>query len=185
MKSFKEFAFELKADDEQGTFEGWASVYGNVDSHNDIVMPGAFDKSIRESGGRVVILANHDPAKSIGLASLHDTPHGLRVRARLELELQDARDAYARLKAGLVSGLSIGYATLRESFKGSLRQLHEIKLYEVSLVTFPANDEARVDGVKADDIAEFDTFRELKESLEAERLSDEINAIFRRARARI
>jgi HK97 family phage prohead protease len=147
----KDFGFEIKsADDLSGTLEGYASVYNVVDSYKDVVMPGAFDKTIAARGGKVVILANHEPASSIGLATLHDTSKGLRVRAKLLLALPEARDAYERVKAGLVTGLSIGYYTKRESFKGGVRQLHEVDLHEVSLVPFPACDPARIDAVKSD-----------------------------------
>src|SRR5688572_22625055 len=111
----KDFELEIKtADDVTGIVEGYASVYHVVDSYNDVVMPGAFDKTITARGGKVVCLAGHDPMKSIGLCTLIDGPKGLRIRAKLLLALPEARDAYTRAKAGLVTGLSIGYQTMRE-----------------------------------------------------------------------
>ena len=143
---------ECKAggDEAKGLFSGRASVYGNEDSYGDVVMPGAFKSSLKNSGGRVVVLNQHDSHDSIGLATLDDRDDGLHVtEGKLELELQSARDAYVRLKSGLITGISIGYETVKEKTVKNVRELHEIKLWEVSLVTFPANDKARVTGVKS------------------------------------
>jgi uncharacterized protein len=145
----KDFKFELKADGAEGVFSGKASVYGVVDSYNDVVMPGAFAKSLAESGNVVPVLNQHNTSDPIGLATLADSPDALLVQQGvLELGLQSARDAYLRAQKGLVTGISIGYDTIREEYKGSIRQLTEIKLWEVSLVTFPANAYARVTSVK-------------------------------------
>jgi uncharacterized protein len=144
----KDFKFELKAGDE-GKFSGKASVYGVVDFGGDVVMPGAFAKSLAANGGQVPVLNHHNTHDPIGLAQLSDSAEALMVdEGSLLLDVQSGREAYSRLKAGVVSGISIGYMTKRESFQGSVRQLHEIDLFEVSLVTFPMNPLARVDAVK-------------------------------------
>jgi HK97 family phage prohead protease len=154
MRQHKTFEFELKkADAESGEFSGLASTYGNVDAHGDVVMPGAFTKTIQENAGRVVLLANHEPSMSIGIASIFDSPKGLRVEGRLLLELPSAMDMYVRMKHGLVSSMSIGYETRGEKFVNGVRQLTELKLWEISLVTFPANAQAVVESVKDGDVA--------------------------------
>jgi HK97 family phage prohead protease len=163
---FRDLKFEVKADrGKPGTFEGRASVYGNVDSYGDVVMPGAFSKTLQEHGNRIVILSQHDPAQSIGIAELRDESDGLHVRGQLALEVSKAAEEYARLKAGLISGISIGYETIRESFKGAVRELREIRLWEVSLVTFPANSAARVTAVKDNTDADVRRLHALIESM--------------------
>lgn len=140
---------DLKAKDDTGTFSGRASVYGVVDSYGDVVMPGAFTETLTELGNKCVVLNQHSPYDSIGMALLEDAADGLHVKEGvLELELQSAREAYTRVKKGLVTGISIGYETKEETFERGIRQLRKIKLWEVSLVTFPANTHARVTGVK-------------------------------------
>jgi HK97 family phage prohead protease len=135
--------------DEAGKFTGKASVYGVVDSYGDVVMPGAFTKTLAENGGRIKVLSQHNANDVIGLATLADSPDALLVtEGALELELQSARDAYVRLKGGLIDGISIGYVTRDAEWKGGNRLLTDIELWEVSLVTFPANPYALVSGVK-------------------------------------
>jgi hypothetical protein len=148
--SYKNLALtEVKAG-ANGEFMGKASVYGVVDSYGDIVMPGAFTKSIQKKGNRIKVLAQHDAADVIGMATLSDSPDSLLASGKLVLELQSAKDMYTRLQNDLIDGISIGYVTDKASYdKNGLRQIEEIDLWEISLVTFPANDYARVTDVKA------------------------------------
>lgn len=151
---YKVFPFEPTLVDvggDPGHFSGKASVYGVVDRGNDKVMPGAFTKSLAESGFVVPVLNAHDPKDSIGLATLEDSDTALLVKdAKLELELQSARDTHIRLKSGIVKGLSIGYQTQKARQNKGVRELHEVKLWEVSVVTFPMLTLANVTGVKSD-----------------------------------
>jgi uncharacterized protein len=146
----KAFKFDVKAaaDAAAGQFAGRASVYGVTDSYGDVVMPGAFTRSLEELGGKIVVLNQHSPSDPIGTAELSDSEMSLNANGQLVLELQSAKDAYTRLQNGLVTGISIGYEVLKEAYAGNVRQLQEIKLWEISLVTFPANDFARVTDVK-------------------------------------
>ena len=123
---------DLKADDSRpGLVSGRASVYHVVDSYNDLVMPGAFTKTLQEKGGRIVVLSQHDPSQSIGLATLVDKADGLHCQIQLELEISQARDDYARVKAGLVTGISIGYECLRDEIRrDGVRLLRECSLGE-------------------------------------------------------
>jgi hypothetical protein len=73
---------------------------------------------------------------------------GLRVEGQLAMDVQRARELHALMKIGAIKGLSIGYRTVQRSFKGAVRHLQELKLGEFSLVTFPMNTLAGVDGVK-------------------------------------
>jgi HK97 family phage prohead protease len=142
--------FKLKSLTKSGQFTGRASVYGNTDSYGDVVMPGAFTQSLKDLGGEIVVLNQHNPSDPIGKAELIDTPTSLNAVGQLVLDLASAKEAYVRLQNGLIDGISIGYEVLKEVYVGNVRQLQEIKLWEISLVTFPANQFARVTDVKGD-----------------------------------
>lgn len=145
----------IKSLAEDGTFYGYASVFGALDSQNEIVEVGAFKRSLAESATRGVapaMLWMHDPTIPIGLwVSLSEDKNGLRVEGRLALGTQKGREAYELLKMGALTGLSIGYRVLRSRLdaKRKVRILTDVELFEISLVTFPANDAARVSAVKS------------------------------------
>lgn len=149
-------AFELKqpAVTAEGRFTGRASVYFDdagrpfEDSDHDVIVPGAFTNTIKASKGLTKILVQHEAEKVVGTGLLRDTPTALMIDGALELELSDARDAYVRLRAGLVDGLSIGFNSVKEQYTGGVRMLKEIDLFEVSLVTWGANALARIESVK-------------------------------------
>jgi HK97 family phage prohead protease len=146
----KSLKLELKQAQGEGVISARASVYGVVDSYGDVVVNGAFSRTLRENGADIVVLYQHDPSNPIGRARLTDKADGLHAEIRLELELQSARDAYTRVKGGLVDGVSIGFECVRESFKSGNRLIEDVNLWEISLVTFPACAPARVTGVKND-----------------------------------
>lgn len=150
--------FDMKAigDGETRTFEGYGSVFGVLDSYADIVAPGAFKRSLKEakSAGRMpALLWQHDPSSPIGVyESMGEDATGLYVKGRLS-DTQLGREAYTLLKDGALSGLSIGFTTRKSKVdnESGVRTLTDVQLWETSLVTFPANDAARVTGVKAAD----------------------------------
>jgi uncharacterized protein len=156
--------FEIKGLSDAGTFEGWASIYGNVDEGGEIVLPGAFTKSLSERR-EVPILYQHNQKQPIGLGKLEDTPAGLKMYGELVLEVPEAKSAYALMKKGVLKGLSIGYRTVRESFDSMRKanRLEEIDLHEVSVVTFPMNTLAQVTAVKA--ASEIKSIRDFEEFL--------------------
>ena len=145
---------EIKAVNEDGLFSGYASVFEEIDSYRDIVKRGAFEKTLAESeakGRAVPILWQHDAAKPIGVyTELKEDEHGLYVEGQLNMDVQQAREALSLLRQKALSGISIGYNSVRydTDVKSGVRRLYELKLYEVSLVTFPACDGARVTDVK-------------------------------------
>lgn len=150
----KNFAFKADVDD-NGTFAGYGSVFGNVDSYDEIVAPGAFAKSlqaIKDSGDPLPVLWQHNPDEPIGgYSELSEDERGLKVSGfLLKDEVAKAAEAYALMKARVVKGLSIGYYVRDDSFdqKTGIRTLKELDLREISVVTFPANEEAQVDNVK-------------------------------------
>lgn len=151
------------------SLEGYASVFGLRDQGGDVVLPGAYAASLARmarEGRRVKMLWQHDPGRPIGLwDEVREDAVGLRVKGRLLTDLAQGREAAALLAAGAIDGLSIGYRTVRaeRDAKGQ-RMLAELDLWEVSLVTFPMQVEARV-------------------SAKAQGGFDEMAAAFRRAQA--
>ena len=143
------FSFEVKQLTEKGKFSGLASTYGNVDLAGDVVMPGAFTRTLSDAGKSRPLLWQHRTGDPVGLVQLTDSLAGLVAEGQLSLGIQQGRDAYQLLKDSVIRGLSIGFLTIKEQFVGDVRQLLELKLYEVSLVTFPANEQATIAGVKA------------------------------------
>ncbi len=177
----------------EGTFTGLASVYGNKDLGGDVVMPGAFAKTLNDKNGEVPILWQHDTSEPIGLGKLSDSSDGLQIKGELVLESSVAQKAYALMRRGVLKGLSIGYDTIKEDIKDSTRFLKELKLWEVSLVTFPMNQAAGVQSVKRveeefrADLVEFITaekaqFKALNQAL-AEQSAAEVQALIDRLAA--
>jgi HK97 family phage prohead protease len=134
--------------DDEGRFAGYASVFDRLDESGDIVLPGAFRKSLRKRGrGRVRMLFQHDPKEPVGVwETIAEDGFGLWVEGRLTPGVPRA-DALRRLiERRAVDGLSIGFRTVkavREAGTGH-RKLSEIDLWEISIVTFPMMDAARI-----------------------------------------
>ncbi len=135
-----------------GTFTGYASLFGRADLGRDMVMPGAFRASLAKRGaGGVKMLFQHDPNAPIGVwLDIREDGEGLLVKGRLTTDVARAREVLALMRAGALDGLSIGYRTVRgrTDAKTGVRHLHEVDLWEISVVTFPMLPEARVTGVK-------------------------------------
>jgi HK97 family phage prohead protease len=141
--------FELKESAEQkGIFTGYASVFNNIDSDNDVIVKGAFTNSLAKR--KIKLLWQHKTDEPIGLileANEDDT--GLYVKCQINLETEKGAETYSNLKMGILDKMSIGFKTLDyEMDKKGVRILKELDLYEISIVTFPANDMAEVDSVK-------------------------------------
>ena len=153
--------FEIKELSDSGSFEGIASTYGNVDLGGDIVEPGAFKEMVLTKDGKIRVLAGHDTRAPIGKGIVTDTHVGLAIKGQINLAISRARDTYEMMKDGVIDGLSIGFdirpggAQIRED---GVRLLKDLKLWEVSLVTFPMNPSAQVSAVKS--IPQFTTIRE-------------------------
>jgi len=145
-------ALEIKAAKENGQFEGYASVFGNVDLVGDIVAPGAFTKSLsdhQKAGSTPAMLFSHQQDKPLGKwESLVTDSHGLFVRGRLTLGVKQAQEAHALMLDDAL-GLSIGFVTLRQEDAGGVNLLQEVDLREVSLVGLPANPAAQITAVKS------------------------------------
>lgn len=151
----RDFDLSVKAVSDDGLFSGYGSVFGVVDSYKEVVAPGAFAESLAEikaKGRPVPVLWQHRSDQPIGIYSaLVEDDHGLKVDGQLILDVARAKESHALMKAGAVSGLSIGYYVRESSYdeKTGIRTLSRLDLVEISLVTFPANDDARVDTIKS------------------------------------
>ncbi len=145
-------AFDTKAVTEQGEFEGYASTFGNEDHGGDIVVKGAFAKSIARGVGKVKMFRDHDRTKIIGVwDELIENEKGLKGRGHLILDTQLGKETHSLLKAGAVDGLSIGFRTIKHRFdqaKPMIRYLEEVDLKEISIVPFGMNERATITGVK-------------------------------------
>jgi len=151
-KDLLEFKFSLVDDDaERGVFKGLASVFGVVDSYGDIVVPGAFRKTLKDTNP-VPMLWNHSVDQPIGVVHLVESEKGLEAVGHLNMDVAKAQETRSLMKQGAVKGLSIGYQTVREARDKDLnaRLLKEIKLWEVSPVVFQACPGAEVASVKSD-----------------------------------
>ena len=95
------------------------------------------------------MLWQHDASSPIGHCKITDTPQGLQVTGTLMLSDPTAQKAHTFMKAGVVKGLSIGYDTIQSTYDGDIRHLTELRLWEISCVTFPMNQSAQVSAVKA------------------------------------
>lgn len=149
------FDLSIKAIGEAGTFSGYGSVWNVVDSYRERVAPNAFADSLAElaaKGRRLPILWQHRTGEPIGVWDvLREDEYGLWGEGSLWLDdAPYARIAHRGMKAGAITGLSIGYWVRDDSFDETtrIRTLKALDLREVSIVTDPANDEARVDVVK-------------------------------------
>lgn len=148
--------FELKSVDDDGVFTGYGSVFHVQDSYREIVAPGAFAASLAGWQARKNLppcLWQHNAAQPVGpYLEMREDEYGLFVKGQLlKDDVALAREAYALMKAKVVTGLSIGYRVVVEEHNSDSRitTLKEIDLWEVSIVTFPANDAARVEDVKS------------------------------------
>jgi len=149
----------IKADDDinGGVIEGHASVFGNVDLGNDVVIKGAFKKTIRDrvKSGMVKFLAGHDmfnPQSLLGtVISAKEDDSGLFFKAVLS-KAPSVQDIKTKMEEGHLQSLSFGFDVIKHSFekiKGqTIRKLEELKLWEISVVGFPMNERAMIDSVK-------------------------------------
>ncbi|MCB1522114.1 MAG: HK97 family phage prohead protease [Hyphomicrobiaceae bacterium] len=146
-------ALDLKRVADDGTFEGYASVFGREDLGRDVVLRGAFAETIATRGARGIrMLFQHDPAQPIGVwDAIEEDAKGLFVRGRLTPDVARAREVLALMRAGAIDGLSIGFRALkaRRDAKSGIRRIEKVDLWEISVVTFPMLPDARIASVKA------------------------------------
>lgn len=188
----KVLELEVKSLSDQGVFEGYGSVFGNVDSYGDVVETGAFKNFLdKNKSNAVKMLWQHNTNEPIGVYEhIAENDKGLYVKGRLLIDdIAKAKEAYALLKAGAINGLSIGFTVDNGGYeisKNGTRHLKSLSLWEVSLVTFPANQRAKVANVKAQDTSNKPTIRDFENYLresgkfsksEAVRIASNVDAI--------
>lgn len=136
----------------EGAFEGYASLFGEVDSAKDIVAAGAFSKSLKGRGpAQIKMLFQHDPKEIVGVwDEIFEDQKGLKVKGRLLTNLQRGAELFSLMQAGALDGLSIGFraAASRTDPKTGIRHIARIDLFEISLVTFPMLSSARIGSLK-------------------------------------
>jgi hypothetical protein len=134
-------------------FAGYAAIFGHPDRGGDVVRAGAFARALKQTPGAVPLLWQHEAGRPIGrIEYLKEDKRGLRVIAQLS-ESAAGKEAAALLKDGAVGGLSFGYR-VRGARGEKPRELTDLELVEVSLVTFPMQPKARVHAVAEDQAAE-------------------------------
>jgi len=144
--------FEVKAVSDDGSFSGYGSVFGVIDSYNERVMPGAFTRSIEQKGANgVALLWQHRSDSPIGVyTEMREDTKGLYVEGKLALGTEKGREAYELMKMGWKAGMSIGFMPSEsEKAEDGVREVRELDLWEVSIVTFPANAASMVEQVRA------------------------------------
>lgn len=152
----KDLTFKTKAVTDDGFFSGYCNVFDVKDSYDETVRKGAFLKSIedwKERGKMPPVLWNHDRNQPIGVwTDLKEDEHGLYGEARLLInDVGRAKEIHALMLSGAIDGLSIGYRLNKWAYDETEDSLDllEIDLKEISIVTFPANEESRIDIVKS------------------------------------
>lgn len=163
---------EIKADGQTvGEIRGLASTFGNTDSYGDVIEPGAFAKSLARrkadtNASPIAMLDHHRMDSPIGKwTHIEETERGLEVVGKLTMDVQRAKELYALAKDGALGGLSIGFRTVADRIdrQRQVRIIEEIDLLEVSLVSIPANEQAKIEHVRlAPEIA---TKREFERAL--------------------
>jgi len=151
----KSFNLEIKAVQEDGFFSGYVAVFGNIDWYNDVILPGAFTASIakwRAKNKMPPVLWNHNDSEPIGVyTNIYEDEKGLYVEGKLLIDdVPRAKSTHALLKAGAIDGLSIGYSTKKANQQtNGVRELVEVDLSEISIVTQPANERSLITSVKS------------------------------------
>lgn len=174
---FKNVSFDVKdINEETNVFEGYASVFNNKDSHDDVIEKGAFTKTIQERGHKVKVLWQHDMWTPIGKAvEMKEDEYGLFVKAKIS-DTDEGRRAMTLIKDGVIDELSIGYSVVKDEIDRDtgVRKLKELRLFEFSPVTFASNDRAVITGAKEDDLLSTSLMK-LNQELKAGRVLSEKN----------
>ena len=136
------------AENEEMTVSGYASIFGNLNSYGYTFDKGAFDNSLKNGG--VKFLFNHNADNVIGkILDAYETEKGLYFKAKFNNKIQLANEVYSMLKSGDLNGVSIGFITVSERVENGVLHKTNVDLWEISIVTFPANDKATVQQVNA------------------------------------
>lgn len=143
-----------------GYIKGYASTFGNIDRGKEIVVRGAFTKTLedyRQQGKLIPMCFQHSMMDMIGgfdPSKMHEDDKGLYVEGEINLDVERGKEVYALVKQGVIDSMSIGYTTEEDEIENVgnelVRKLRELKLWEISTVGVPMNPQARITDVKAD-----------------------------------
>ena len=142
---------ELKdIDDNLGIVSGYGSIFGNLDSDNDIIVKGAYKRTIKNNGKRVKYIYNHQIDKPIGkMKELYEDEKGLKFVAEIP-KTTFGKEVLELMKYGVIDENSVGIMPIKKDYNDDgVRTIKEVKLYEISAVTLAANDQAKILEVKA------------------------------------
>lgn len=148
----RDFKLQIKALSEEGAFTGLAAVYSELDLVGDVILPGAFAKSIGDQGRGFPLLFAHRQDEPIGIGQVEDSKPGLLIHGQLLMDDPAAVRAYRHMKNGSMKGLSIGFRVPNPQaveYRDDIRYLKQVQLFEVSLVAIPAAPKAQVISVKS------------------------------------
>lgn len=179
--------FETRATDDGGGITGHSATFWAVDAYYTAMAPGAFQKSLAERGDRIMLLYNHDPHINIGIPDVQkEDEKGLYLEATIFDDGADGTTLMRRLRAGARYGLSFGFQTLQDRSatdedpldftlmpgvnRSEVRVITETKLWEHSVVTFPAMEKSTIDSVRQQ--AHTDALNQLLTDLRENRLTD-------------
>lgn len=141
-----DFHLDTKALSEDGEIEGLAIGFNNVDHGGDMVLPGAVNLNGKS---RIPMLMYHDQKRPAGVwTDFKEVSDGLLIKGRLSMSTRYGKEAHGLVKDGAIGGLSMGYNAIRHKMAGKVRQLIEVALHEVSLVTIPMNEKTLITSVK-------------------------------------
>lgn len=170
-KSFNFVVEDLKTIERDGQklgiIKGYASTYGNVDRGGEMVVKGAFAKSLaryRETNRQIRMYAQHDRHSIIGgypIDKARDDDKGLYVEGEINLEVQKGFEMYQLAKQKVITDLSIGYSIIDADVENDVFMLKELELWEVSLVGEPMNAQATILEVKSA-ISKLETIKEVE-----------------------
>lgn len=128
-------------------------MFGNVDHYEDVILPGAFTKTLQmlaASGRKLKMFWQHDTYCPIGVgAEVEQDQNGLKVKGEINLQVQKGAECYALMKQGAIDSLSFGYQSVIDEIKNGIRYLKEVKLFEFSPVSFECNNMALITSVKS------------------------------------
>ncbi|WP_447871163.1 HK97 family phage prohead protease [Serratia fonticola] len=155
--SFEETEIKFTGDGTQGIFEGYASVFGNVDSDGDVILYGAFKNTLEKQTRKVAMFFNHRAWElPVGKwDALQEDTKGLFVRGQLTPGHSGASDLKAAMQHGTVEGMSVGFSVTKDDYSLAANGGRIFKnisaLREISVCTFPANELAGVSAMKSID----------------------------------
>lgn len=159
---------KFDSDDKTGEFEGYASVFNSNDRVNDTIAPGAFSKSLESGLPSMFINHKHGEIPVGDWIEMKQDDTGLFGRGKIDLVHKDGPTLYSAMKRQAMKGLSIGFTMNPDDFdrkEDGGRVIKNMELKEVSIVTFPCEEQAKILGVKAEDFAALSSLQDVEDWL--------------------